>query len=215
MRRPGSMLRHRLDTQTRGVEPNSGRRREATRGGGHARRCDSARFRVRSQESGVGHGGGGARWRRRAAAGVKEDEAATIVIAPSGSAGPRSEAAGSGGAHGPEKRSGGARAGSRVEPRRRRHMRAEWSEDDRRHCGRGEGGRGTEPGPRAREAGRRGAGRAPGSTRAAAPRAGRAERRRSPHRGGGARPPLRWSQPNDGVVAEVQPASEHEGRRGG
>ncbi len=81
MRRPGSMLRHRLDIQTRGVEPNSGRRREATRGGGHARRCDSARFRVRSQESGVGHGGGGARRRRRAAAGVKEDEAATMVLA--------------------------------------------------------------------------------------------------------------------------------------
>ena len=115
---------------------------------------------------------------------MKEDEAATMVIAPSGSVGPRSEAAGSGGAHGPEKRSGGARAGSRVEPRRRRHMRAEWSEDDRRHCGRGEGGRGSEPGPRAREVGWRGAGRAPGSTRAAAPRAGRAERRQSPHRGG-------------------------------
>jgi hypothetical protein len=51
-----------------GVKPNSGRRREATRGGGRARRCDLARFRVKSQESGVGHGaaardGGGARRR--------------------------------------------------------------------------------------------------------------------------------------------------------
>ena len=63
---------------SRGDEANSGRRREAARGGGHARRCDSARFRVRgpsqrfrvrSQESGVGHGGGGARRRRRAATG--------------------------------------------------------------------------------------------------------------------------------------------------
>ncbi len=102
-----------------------------------------------------------------------------------GPAGPRARRAARGSAEGaesairarraPGSEVAGARAARRAGARRRRRAHPWRGEDDRIHGGRGEGDQGSEPGPRARHAERRGAGREPGRAPVAAPHASVAE----------------------------------------